>query len=185
MENSDFNTVHELVKVMKNFEERLVKNEQLVLHTFSYLYNRCDDNQLDYSYIQKDISELYDTCAFLKESIKGIQINQPNKTLYIKTENPTIIKKKRPWHYFISKHFRYRTLLKQKAQLEEQIRLNNEEKRRLKELEEKRIREEQEKRKLEMERRIAEQKQKDEKLKQERRRKAKNEMNRILSGLKQ
>lgn len=184
MEKSEFDTVHELVKIMKNFEERLVKNEQLVLHTFSYLYNRCDDNQLDYSYIQKDISDLYDTCAFLNESIKGIQINQPNKTLYVKTENPVIIKKKRPWYYFISKYFRYRTLLKQKAQLEEQIRLNIEEKRRLKELEEKRIREEQERRKAEMEKRIAEQREKDEKLKQERCRKAKNEMNRILSRLK-
>lgn len=183
MEKSEADIILELTKVMKNFEERLIKNEQLVLHTFSYLYNRCDDNQLDYSYVQKDIGNLYDKYAELKESFNGIRINQPEKTIFIKTEN-SAKKKKRPWHYFISKHFRYRKLLKEKAQIEEQIRLKNEEKRRLKEEEEKQIREEQEKRKLEMEKRIAEQKQRDEKLKQERRRKAKNEMNRILSGLK-
>lgn len=183
MEKSETDIVLELTKVMKNFEERLIKNEQLVLHTFSYLYNRCDDNQLDYSYIQRDIGDLFDKYNELKETFNGIKINQPEKTIFINTEKP-LKKKKRPWHYFISKHFRYRKLMKEKAQLEKEIFLKNEEKRRLKEKEEKQIREEAERKKAEMEKRIAEQKQRDEKLKQERRRKAKNEMNRILSQLK-
>lgn len=183
--NTNLDPILELTKIMRNFEQRLIKNEQLVLHTFSYLYSRCDENQLDYTYIHKDIGDLFTQYSYLSNEIDGLKLQLPEKIVHVNTEQKqSKPKRRRPWHYFISKHFRYRTLLKLKGQIEEEIRLKNQEKQRL--LEEQKAKELEEQRRRDAERLkwLEEQNRQEEQRKQDRRRKAKAEMNKILNNLK-
>lgn len=203
MSNLNDNVVSSLTDIMKNFETRLTKNEQLVLHTFSYLYCRCDNVSDNYSYIRNNISNIYQELANIQSIVSSLSSQVVEHTIIEQTinaqeENPPVkqeikkhIKRKRPWHYFISKYFRYRTLLKLKTKIEEDIILKNKEKQRQleeqqRELEKQRIKELEEKLKQEESRRkeLEENRKNEEQQIQDRRRKAKLEMNRILSNLK-
>lgn len=154
--------VKSLGSTVKGLEQRVVKNEQLILHTFSYLYTRQDSFNYEHNmkYIDESLNYLTDQYKLLSENLI------PKKKL----------KRKRPWHYFISKHFKYKRLCKEREILHENQRIAKEERLR-KEAEERRIKAEQER--LEKIKREEEAKKQAEKRKQDARKK----MTQILTNI--
>lgn len=171
----------DLVKVLNDkisdFEKKVNKNEQLLLHVFSYLYSRQDvvhNYDSDLLIIDKNIKLLNDQVVDINNRIQE----------FSKIQQPPIIKekkkRKRPWHWFITKHLKYKKLCKERELLHEQQRLELVEKLRIKE-EEKIKAEEERKRKEEQERLNRIKREEQAKLEKEMRKKlARNKMNEIL-----
>ena len=184
MPPSDLENVISLVKelgnVVKGFENRIVKNEQLLLQTFSYLYTRHDNltNELN-GVLNNEIGSIKQQYSYVCERLDNINLKEYKQ--YPIPEKST--KRKRPWHYFISKHFKYKRLLKEREELhlkqeqERERRRKIEEQERIKREEEERIRKEQEK--LEQIKREEEAK----KQAEIRRKEARKKMNTILQNI--
>ena len=131
--------------------EKISKNEMLILNAFSYVCSQTDELYNSISEIKKSIEIL---SVKLDESINNL--NKQNEdfgetadeSIQVKVNSNKQIKRKRSIFYRLTKCFKYRKLLKQKHELEKQIDIINEYRR--KEREQNRLAEE--KRKIEQKR---------------------------------
>jgi hypothetical protein len=184
-----YESVVKLTDLVKGFEQRLIKNEQLVLQSFTYLYEKCEkiDNQIELinqqlSYVNTEQEKIkyYRIDNSWHEEPDEVDDNE-NDNILTKSQSEEIdvkkpFKRKRPWYYKFIKNWKYKKLCKERkileAQIEEDLRKKKEQEEKEK-AEELRIR-----KKLEEERR-----QKEEKLAIERRKKAQEQMSRILQRI--
>lgn len=125
MEDNKQHTVKEIIDLIKGFEQRINKNEQLLMHAFSYLYIRQDE----LAKYDKNFATIDKSIATTNSRIDNIENTIINLNYQLSSETKKINKKRRPWHYFFSKYFKYKKLCKERKLIHKQIEIELEEKR--------------------------------------------------------
>lgn len=187
-EKNIYTIVEDIAKVVQNLEQRVGKHEQLILKTFTYLYNRQFDieenltsqvkssidssNEFQLTYLSQitklnnDIIDCKNKITTISQELENNEINKHAQILTKKT------KRKRPWYWIFIKNREYKKLLIKKKELENEIQIRIEEKRRQKELEEQKRQEE-----------IRLKREAENKAKAERNRRSRQQMNNILKTI--
>jgi hypothetical protein len=109
--------------LVSEHDKRIDKNEKMIYNAFSYLYNKMDELTISIN----NINNIYNTSTNTKD------INIPKEKNVVKSKNkinevkeePIKKKKKhkrkRPFFYFITKHFKYKKLIEEKLIIENEI----------------------------------------------------------------
>ena len=131
MEGKENMSVTSLSRLFIDHETRITKNETALVQSFCYIYNSINEMNEKFTYLTNYIESLNlkPKEEIKSESIQKIEENDKNEEII---EEPVVIKPfkiKRPFFYFITKHFKYKKLLKEKKKIEDKIDIINEYKR--------------------------------------------------------
>lgn len=142
MEGKENMSVTSLSRLFIDHETRITKNETALVQSFCYIYNSIHEMNEKFAYLTNYIESLNlkPKEEIKSESIQKIEENDKNEEIiedeeFIDEEiieEPVVIKpfkRKRPFFYFITKHFKYKKLLKEKKKIEDKIDIINEYKR--------------------------------------------------------
>lgn len=112
-------TLSQLLDVIRGFDARLVKVERLQLQSFAYVFNSVTNSMNDTKSYVSNLTKNSITAS--ENSVMKVRLLE-NEIKELKAEikrlkHPIVHKRKRPFGYFISKHFRYYEIQKLRKQI--------------------------------------------------------------------